>query len=152
MWAKVAYPSLKPLAAWVPDLMKRIDFIQKWYDNNKPPVFWISGFFFTQAFLTGSKQNYARKTKIPIDAIDFSFQVMDVEGQCEDAPADGGFRVALTARITHINAPAIVANHVAQGEYSGQFGPEGKWTLPRVEEGPGRHACRVLSRPRETRP
>ena len=52
-------------------------------------------------------------------------------------PKRQSFRVALTARITHVNAPAIVANHVAQGEYSGQFGPEGKWTLPRVEEGPG---------------
>lgn len=33
-----AYPSLKPLAAWVVDLKKRMDFINNWVDNGIPAV------------------------------------------------------------------------------------------------------------------
>jgi dynein heavy chain len=47
---------LKPLASWVVDLEERLAFVKKWIDHGHPSVFWISGFFFPQAFMTGVLQ------------------------------------------------------------------------------------------------
>ncbi|PSN46072.1 Dynein heavy chain 1 [Blattella germanica] len=87
MWASKAYPSLKPLGPWVQDLKARIDFLNDWIANGIPPVFWISGFYFPQAFLTGTLQNFARKYVVSIDAISFGFKVLDQSPK--KRPADG---------------------------------------------------------------
>ncbi|XP_066527086.1 dynein axonemal heavy chain 1 [Hoplias malabaricus] len=76
MWKAKAYPSLKPLASWVSDLLQRISFLKRWIACGIPAVFWISGFFFPQAFLTGTLQNFARRSVLSIDTISFSFEVM----------------------------------------------------------------------------
>ena len=60
-WHKYAYPSVKPLISWIKNLCERIEFMKNWVEKGQPMSFWISGFFFTQSFLTGILQNYARK-------------------------------------------------------------------------------------------
>ncbi|PRP75973.1 hypothetical protein PROFUN_01689 [Planoprotostelium fungivorum] len=90
IWAARAYPSLKPLSAWVLDLVERLRFIERWCKEGPPNVFWISGYFFPQAFLTGTFQNYARKHKIPVDALSFTFEVMNLREEDITAPPEDG--------------------------------------------------------------
>ena len=76
---KVSYPSLKPLSSWVNDLTDRLEFMNSWIEKGIPSSFWISGFFFTQSFLTGVLQNFARKYNNAIDELCYDFVVINSE-------------------------------------------------------------------------
>jgi dynein heavy chain len=55
MWDAVSYPKMKPLSSYHGELIKRLRMLQSWMDSGPPVCSWISGFFFTHAFLTGNK-------------------------------------------------------------------------------------------------
>uniref|UniRef100_H2YSE0 AAA+ ATPase domain-containing protein n=1 Tax=Ciona savignyi TaxID=51511 RepID=H2YSE0_CIOSA len=91
LWGSKSYPSLKPLGSYVADLIARLEFFRSWVSNGKPITFWISGFFFTQSFLTGTMQNYSRRHQIPIDQLDFRFHVKS-EGNIKTRPVSKCFK------------------------------------------------------------
>jgi len=92
MWMakSLSYPSLKPLGGYFADLLKRLEYFDEWLQDKPPATYWISGFFFTQAFLTGTLQNFARKHTVPIDKVEFDFQVMP-KSMYKKKPRDGAY-------------------------------------------------------------
>lgn len=76
VWKAISYPSMKPMVAYVTDLAARIKFLQDWIDDGIPKSYWLPGFYFTQSFLTGQLQNFARKLKLPIDMLIWNFKVL----------------------------------------------------------------------------
>lgn len=53
-WSDAGYPCLKPLASWMKDLIKRIEFVSGWLYNGPPNTYWVPSFFFPQGFMTAS--------------------------------------------------------------------------------------------------
>lgn len=78
-WKKKSYPSLKPLGSYINDLLARIKFFKTWLNEGEPIVYWFTGFFFTQCFLTGVLQNHARRKSLPIDSLEMKFEITRFE-------------------------------------------------------------------------
>ncbi|KAG0563633.1 hypothetical protein KC19_8G047000 [Ceratodon purpureus] len=89
LWAPASFPTMMPLGSYFNDLVARLNMLQDWMDNGPPVQFWISGFFFTHAFLTGVLQNYARKYRIPIDTVCFEFNTLKKSADLSKKPEDG---------------------------------------------------------------
>jgi len=90
-WAKVGYPSLKPLSSWYKDLIERVAFMDLWLRTGNPSSYWLPGMFFPQGFMTGVLQTHARQYKIAIDKLSFAFKILTEEAPEEIAekPTDG---------------------------------------------------------------
>jgi len=90
-WEAVAYPSLKPLAGWITDLVKRVEFMRTWCQEGHPKCFWLPGFFFPHGFMTGTLQTYARKHKVAVDLLQYCFKVEKIidPKDVEKSPEDG---------------------------------------------------------------
>lgn len=95
MWARAAYPSLKPLSSWVNDLLDRLEFFNKWMTDGTPPVVVISYLFWIPGFTTGVRQNFARKHKIAIDLIKYTNQILPRDLDCSKRLDDGHYITGL---------------------------------------------------------
>jgi dynein heavy chain len=97
LWTRVAYPCLKPLASWFKDYVLRVTFFRRWCEKGTPSSFWLPGFYYPQGFMTGALQTHARKYKLPIDQLSFSFLIKALEGPDDvaDPPADGVYITGL---------------------------------------------------------
>jgi dynein heavy chain len=101
LWEGRSFLSLKPLGSWTQDLAARIKFLDNWYRNGTPKIFWLpgtllplaKGFFFPQSFITATLQNFARKNVIAIDKLTFTYDFLDriTPENVIDKPDDGCF-------------------------------------------------------------
>lgn len=90
-WAARSYPSLKPLGSYVNDLLARLTFLQQWIDAGEPAVYWLSGLYFTQSFITGVLQNHCRKNRLQIDLVDITYEVTEFESDVNRSTEVGVF-------------------------------------------------------------
>ncbi|TMS02124.1 Dynein heavy chain 2, axonemal [Larimichthys crocea] len=89
----LAYPSLKPLAAWTRDLCQRVNQFARWAETAQPPnLFWLSGFTFPNGFLTAVLQSSARQHNISVDTLSWEFIVSTLDdSNLLYPPKDGVF-------------------------------------------------------------
>jgi dynein heavy chain len=87
----LGFLSLKGLNAWIEELNQRVNFFNTWIKEGQPKSFWFGGFFFPQAFITGTLQNFARKNLISIDQLNFEYEIrQDLDfSTCKEQPETG---------------------------------------------------------------
>ncbi|KAJ9465464.1 Dynein-1-beta heavy chain [Diplonema papillatum] len=93
-WSAASYPSLKPLGAWLNDLLARLIFSRTWLREGEPKSFWLPGFYSPHGFMTGILQGYARQCSVSVDLLGFSFTVLNVQNADDvEKPAASGVYV-----------------------------------------------------------
>mmetsp|Transcript_28579 Transcript_28579/g.47986 ORF Transcript_28579/g.47986 Transcript_28579/m.47986 type:complete len:220 (+) Transcript_28579:1-660(+) len=70
-WESLAYPSMRPLSAWMADLVNRITQLNDWAGNpqDTPVVTWLPGLFNPQSFLTAIMQIVAQAQSLELDKL-----------------------------------------------------------------------------------
>ncbi len=95
LWTRFSYPSERKLAGWIKSLATRVEYFRRWDNKDeRPKVFLLEYFFFPQTFLSAVLQRHARKNKISIDKLCFSFKFMgynEPDNVVESGMYIGGF-------------------------------------------------------------
>ena len=70
-WAKLSWPSMRPLGSWVLNLTERLNQLEEWLNNPNeiPKVTWLSGLVNPTSFLTAICQVTAQKNQWELDKL-----------------------------------------------------------------------------------
>merc|ERR1712216_1049726 len=89
------------LSGWIKGLLDRHHQLSNWIGKERPPSFWLTGFFNPQGFLTSMKQEVTRQRKAQnwsLDEVEFTSDVLKeviqgddgkIEGKQLNSPAEG---------------------------------------------------------------
>jgi len=89
------------LAGWIKGLLDRYHQLNNWISKERPPSFWMTGFFNPQGFLTSMKQEVTRQRKAQnwsLDEVIYSSEVLKdiiqgddgrIEGKSVNPPSEG---------------------------------------------------------------
>merc|ERR1712025_1245429 len=81
------------LAAWLKGLIDRHHQLNSWLtsqNRERPPSFWLTGFFNPQGFLTSMKQEVTRAKKVwSLDNVEFTTEVIKEIIQGDDGRIEG---------------------------------------------------------------
>merc|ERR1712050_455085 len=77
-WSKLAYPSLRPLGAWLSNLQGRIHQLQEWFANpaDTPVCTWLPALFNPSSFLTAVMQTTAQMAGLELDKLVIRTEVL----------------------------------------------------------------------------
>ena len=93
-WAAAAvHPSTLPLGGWLADLSSRLRHLATWADAGAPPaVLWLPAFARPGALLTALLQAHARRTGLPVDALELECLPTQAGSAraLREPPPDGG--------------------------------------------------------------
>ena len=88
LWFRVSYLSLKPLGAWMKDMVARVEHCNNWLKYGEPSSFWLPGLFSPHGFMTGILQGHARTSLLSVDILSFAFSILNVD-EIQNSPSQG---------------------------------------------------------------
>merc|ERR1719310_1775313 len=80
------------LSGWIKGLLDRHHQLSNWIGKERPPSFWLTGFFNPQGFLTSMKQEVTRQRKAQnwsLDEVQYSSEVLKEVIQGDDGRIEG---------------------------------------------------------------
>lgn len=69
-------PPSQSLTVFVDDLLNRLHFMKEWLERGSPGAYWLGAVSAGTAFLAAVRQTFARSRGLPLDEVQFDFEVL----------------------------------------------------------------------------